>query len=145
MATLPYQSQNAGIPGQWTETFTDASADALVVGHEPALLVTDQHVFAPSQTIPALTPVGLDANSRLVPALWHASTPIKAIGITVTDVTTDASSNYRAAPIYRGGCFNTARLNWPASFDTADKRAGAFEGSPSPTRIITRTVKTGAV
>lgn len=142
MANLPYLSQDAGIPTQWTETFTDASDETLIAGHEPAILVTDQHVFAPSQTIAALTPVGLDGNGRLVPAV---SGTTAAIGITVIDVTSPAGTNYVAAPIYRGGCFNIDRLTWPASYDTAAKRRAAFEGAPSPTRIVVKTIKTGQV
>lgn len=64
--TLPNNAQTAGVPSQWSDTITPAVA-GLITGHEPAVLTVDQ-LFAPSQTIPALTPVGPNGAGQWVPA-----------------------------------------------------------------------------
>lgn len=63
---------------------------------------------------------------------------VQAIGITVVAVTTTSSTNYKGAPVYRGGCFNPDMLTWPAAFDTDAKKFAAFEDAPSPTSIVLR-------
>lgn len=70
---------------------------------------------------------------------------VRSIGITIFDVVTPSSGSKIGAPIYRGGCFNPALINWPASFDTDAKKFAAFNGAPSPTDIVIRAVKTGTV
>lgn len=114
---------------------------ALVTGSEPAILQTDETV-ALSQTIPAYTPVGYDGSGDLVPAV---SGTTQAIGITIIAVTTPGSGAKKAVPIYRAGCFNPAKLNWPASYDSALKKRNAFKGAPSPTDIVIREIKTATV
>jgi hypothetical protein len=129
-------SQTAGIPSQWNDDISVPVAD-LFTGDSPAPLTTDLYVAA-SQNIPALTPVGFDGSNRLIPAV-SGVTP--AIGILLVAVVTDASTNYKGAKVYRGGCFNPNRLNWPASYDTDDKKFAAFRGAPTPTQIILRAPK----
>lgn len=131
--TLPDNAQSAGIPTQWEDTIS-AAADALITGHEPAVLTVDM-IVAASQEIPALTPVGLDSNGRLVPAVAGTT---QAIGITVVGITTTASTTYKGVPVYRGGCFNPDTLNWPSSYNTDALKFGAFNGAPTPTNIIVR-------
>lgn len=131
--TLPNNAQTAGIPAQWDDTIS-AAAGSLITGDSPGILTQDL-IVAASQTIAALTPVGFDANDRLVPA---EAGVIQAIGITVVAVTTTASTTYTGAPVYRGGCFNPDLINWPASYDTEAEKMNAFEGAPSPTNIIMR-------
>ncbi len=139
MVDLPNKAQTAGIPAQWDDTIS-ATAGSLITGHEPAILTQDL-IVAASQTIPALTPVGFDADERLVPAVRDSVDPaddIAAVGITVVAITTTASTTYKGVPVYRGGCFNPDLLNWPASFNTDAEKFAAFEGAPSPTNIIMR-------
>lgn len=133
MITPPNLSQTAGIPRQWEDTIAAAPA-GLFATLSPPVLVEDM-IFAASQNILALTPVGYDANKRLVPAVSGGGTPIAAIGITVLAIVTDASTTYKGGPVYRGGNFNPDMLNWPASFDTDAEKFSAFEGAPSPTQI----------
>lgn len=130
---LPNTAQGAGIPSQWSDTIS-ATAGTLLSGDLPALLTEDM-VFAASQNIPALTPVGFDGSDRLIPAV---SGTTQAIGITVIAVVTDASTNYKAAPVYRQGRVNPDAMNWPASYDTDAKKFNAFRGAPAPTSFIVR-------
>jgi hypothetical protein len=138
--TPPDYSASAGIPTQWQDDIA-VTLEGFVTGNEPAVLTTDRLVAA-SQTILARTPVGLDGSGNLVPAI---SGTTQAIGLTVTDVTTDSSGTLKGAPIYAAGCFNPAMINWPASYDTAAKQFGAFRGAPTPTNIVIRAVKTATV
>lgn len=41
-------------------------------------------------------------------------------------------------PVYRAGHFRQQALTWDASFDTDAKKASAFEGSISPTILISK-------
>ena len=138
--TIPSQAQTAGIPRQNSDTITAADI-YLITGNEPALLTVDL-IVAASQNIPALTPVGLDGSGRLIPAV---SGTTQAIGITIVDVVTDASTDYTGTPVYRAGCFNPDVLAWPASYDTDAKKMGAFNGAATPTNIIMRRPKTYTV
>lgn len=134
--TLPDRAQTAGIPEAWSDTVT-ATIDDLLTGDEPKPITVDM-IVAASQTIAALTPVGLDGSGRLIPAV---SGTTAAIGITVHAITTDASTTYKGAKVYRAGVFNPARLNWDASYDTDAEKFNAFNGAPSPTQIVIRAKK----
>jgi hypothetical protein len=138
--TLPSNAQSAGIPSQWDDTIS-APLASFLSGHEPAILTVDL-IVAASQNIPALTPVGFDGSGRLVPAV---SGTTQAIGITVAAIVTDASTTYKGAPVYRAGCFNPDRINWPASYDTEAEKFAAFNGAPTPTSIVIRRPKSGSV
>ena len=60
----------------------------------------------------------------------------------VVAVTTDGTTNYKGAPVYRQGVVNPDALVWPASYDTDAKKFAAFDGAPTPTDIIVRRPKT---
>lgn len=138
--TLPKRVQDAGIPYQWSQEIDPQDRDSLFSGSEPAVLTMDL-VAAASQTIPALTPVGRNGAGALVPAV---SGTTAAIGITITDVVTAAAST-KGIPVYRAGCFNPDKLNWPESYDTDAKKFAAFEGAPTPTNIVIRRPKFATV
>lgn len=143
MATINIPDTSSVTPGlvaQGDDTIT-ANDIALVTGSEPAILQTDE-TFAASQDIPAYTPVGYNNDGDLVPAVLGTT---EAIGITIIRVVTPASGAKKAAPIYRAGCFNPAKLNWPASYDTPLKKRNAFKGAPTPTNILIREIKTATV
>lgn len=143
---IPDYSQSAGVPSQWNQDI-GATDVALITGNVPPVLTVD-HLFAASQNIPALTPVGFNDADELVAAVTASADPaddIVAVGITVTAVVTDASATRKGGPVYRGGCFNPDKLNWPASFNTDARKFSAFEGAPSPTAIVIRRPKTATV
>lgn len=136
---IPRKDQDAGIPQQWSDTI-DGAYDALITGNEPAVL-TEDILIAANQTLAALTVVGFNAATppALVPAVLTTTPPI---GILVCDIVSGASATLKAAPIYRGGCFNPDRLVWPASINTDALKFAAFRGAPSPTNIVIRRPKT---
>lgn len=145
MATLPTNMpQLAGFPGQWSDTIAPVP-EGLIVGETPAVATVDMTIAA-SQTIPAYTPVGLNAGGHLVPAVHDAGTPanaIKPVGITLYDITTPASP-VQGIPVLIQGCLNKDMLAWPASFNTDELKLEAFRGAPTPTSIIIRKVWLGA-
>lgn len=135
------RSQSAGIPSVADDIISPADV-ALVTGSVP-LVLTEDYIVAASQTILAKTPLGLDGSGRLVPAVY-TTTP--AIGISVVDITTDASTNYKGTPLYRAGCFNPLALVWPASYDTEAKKMAAFkQATAQPANIVLRRPKTATV
>lgn len=138
--TTPDRAKTAGIPSQWKDEVV-VTAEGFIVGDEPAV-VTEDMTFAASQNIPARTPVGFDGSGNLIPAVLGTTA---AVGFTIIDVVTPAGTPLKAAPVYRAGVFNPALANWPASYDTAEKRLEAFRGAPTPTNIIMRPVKTMTV
>ena len=140
MATAPYRSQEAGVPGQWEETLT-GNYQHLITGHEPAVMTVDLPVAA-SQELEELHVVGVNANGEIVPAV-RTTTP--AIGIMVVGATTTASSTLTGAPVYRAGCFNPDLLVWPASYSTDAHKFNAFKDAPTPTNIIIRRPKTATI
>lgn len=145
MATItpPDLSALAGIPAQGSDVI-NATPEGFITGDIPAVSTEDM-TFAASQNIPARTPVGFDGSGDLVPAVLGGGSPIPAIGMTVIAVVTPGSGAKKAAPVYRSGTFNPALVNWPASYDTDEKKLEAFRDAPTPTVIIMRPVKTGTV
>lgn len=118
------------IPGQpGHSTYSIGVTQRLINGASPEQS-TGIHTVAESQTIEYLAPVMFNEARELVPAV--AGTP--AIGIAFGEVTT-AAGEAATLEVLRGGCLNPDAINWPASYDTALKRANAFEGAPSPTQI----------
>lgn len=146
---IPDRTQTAGIPAQWDDTIAGADI-GLITGNEPAILTQDR-IVAVSQTLAALTVVGLDANGDVVKAKLNTAVDpapdnsVKPIGILVIGVTTAGTGTKKGAPVYRAGCFNPDRLVWDATFDTDAKKFAAFEGSPTPTNITMRRIKTATV
>ena len=135
---IPYGADRAGIAMSATETITQT--DPFVTGDNPGIATTDELVAA-SQTIAARTPVGFSSGA-LVPAVQGTT---QAIGIAVHDIATGAGQTTTRAGIYRQGVFNPDMINWPASYDTDEKKKQAFAGAPSPTSIIIRAPRTMSV
>jgi hypothetical protein len=131
--TAPNYAETVGVPQQWSQDF-GVTAEGLITGSQPEQFVTDIEVAA-SQTLAALSVVGLDANGRLIPAVAGTT---QAIGIMAYAVTTDASTTYKVGRVYRSGCFNPDLLVWPASYNTDPLKMNAFRGAPSPTQILMR-------
>lgn len=83
--------------------------------------------------------VGLNASNKLVIATWNATpaSAIKPIGVITQALASQGSAGVKV-PVFYTGCFDPAALVWDASFDTDAKKAEAFMGSPSPTRVVIR-------
>lgn len=124
MATYnpPAMDAGLGIPSQASDTI-GAVPQPLLLSDAPDA-VTFSEVVAASQTLAAFTVVGKDSSGRLVKATWNATeaSRIKPIGILTEAITTDSSTNYKGALVYKSGHFNFARLVWDSSFlNDADK------------------------
>ena len=139
---MPVQPLNrastAGIPEQWSETFIGVN-EGLIVGSEPRMMTEDM-TFAANQTVLARTPVGLDASGNLVPAV---SGTTQAVALTLRDVVTGAAP-VAGVGVLRGGRLNASVVNWPASYDTEEKKLEAFRGAPTPTNFVVVPVVRGA-
>lgn len=125
--TIPNKSQTAGIPAQWDDTISAADV-ALITGNVPELL-TEDILVAPSQTLAALTVVGLDASGRLV----AATSTVEASGVltfsgvgTANDTVTIGSKVYtlKAAPTTVA---NEVKIGATAA-DTANNLLAALTG-----------------
>lgn len=65
---------------------------------------------------------------------------IAAATITIADGET------KSVPVYVAGHFNMQALNWAASYDTDAKKSAAFQGSLSPTILVSKSKHTsGAI
>lgn len=138
MALTPQRGDlTAGLAGSWAED-VNAPPELLITGDVPAISHTDENVAA-SQTLAALTVVGFDGSGRLIPAVL-GTTP--AIGVLVYAITTGVGETDKYVGVYRSGVFNPRLLVWDATYGTDLQKAKAFEGAPSPTRIIIRAPRT---
>ena len=138
MVNIPDTSQTAGIPSQWEDTINPV-IPGLFTGDTPSPLTQDL-VVAAGQTLAALTVMGFNGSKELVPAVDGTIAPV---AILLAAINTSAGA--KGAPTYRQGCFNPDLLKWDASYDTDAKKFAAFEGSPTPTNIIIRKVKSGSL
>lgn len=107
----------------------------LLAGSHPELKPAFSAPIPNSVDYAQFTVVGKNSSGQLIPATWHATTPVKAIGVLVHAVALGASGSANGSFWY-SGCFNMDMLVWDASFDTEAKKLAAFEGSPTPTTII---------
>lgn len=135
--TIPNQEGGVGIPSQWSDTINDPLGPLFLSSHPDPLTI--DYPVAASQNMAAFTVVGFDGSKRLIPAVLGTTA---AIGVLAHAITTDASTNYKGAKVFRGGHFNHKRLVWDASYDSEAKKVMAFEGAPTPTQIRVGTAKT---
>lgn len=125
----------AGLASQYSEAI-NAESEALVTGDVPAVFSTDETLLSGGD-LAALAVVGLDGAGKIIPAVLGTTA---AIGVLVYPV--DASGGDTAGHVYRGGVFNPAMLVWDATYDSDAKKAAAFNGAPSPTQIVVRSIQT---
>lgn len=128
----------AGIAGRYTETI-NPDTEALVTGDTPAVFATEETVLT-GQALDALTVVGFDGDGKIVPA---NNASVAAIGVLV--YAADTTGGDLTANVYRGGVFNPDLLVWDEAYSTDALKAKAFEGAPSPTAIVIRSIETFAV
>lgn len=90
-------------------------------------LVTIPVTVAPGQNLAAYTVVGkISASGKIAVCNLGASDGSQTpFGILVHAI--DASSADKAGVVYIGGCFNPDALTWHSGFDTALKKAVAFD------------------
>jgi len=146
MANIPVSYQNASVRGvaafEVMDTFIDAN---LVAGAEPAIGRSIRLLLADSQTLAAFTVVGLDANKKLVKAVYNAtvSSGVIPVGVLVHAATSSTSNTTVFGEVWMAGNFNVGSddagtdspLVWDTSFDTIAKKttwAGlpVYQGNP---------------
>lgn len=98
------------------------------------LVSTITETVKAGQLLPIDTVVGKDATGQLVPATWSADdSGIVACGIMTATIDTSAAMGGAAKiDIEKTGMLNPNYMVWHDSFDTAEKRRTAFEGSLAP-------------
>lgn len=112
----------------------------LLAGAEPALEPAETYQVKESSTLELFRVVGFEGNvagAKLVPAVLGTTA---AIGVMAHAVTAGASGVV-PGHVWRIGVFNIGTdspLVWDATYNTIAKKKAAFEGAPSPTRIIAR-------
>ncbi len=115
----------------------------LLAGAEPALEPAIPVLMADSITLAQFSVVGINGAGRLVLATYNADpeVAIQAIGVLAHGATSGASNTTVRGQVWVTGVFNidaSSPLIWDATFDTNAKKANAFFGAPTPTRIIAR-------
>lgn len=114
------------------DTYTNSH---LLAGNHPELAPAYSYGVTADEVLEQFTVVGL-VDGALVPAVWHATTPVQAIGVLAHAVTGGDNDGDVNGQVWYSGCFNMDALVWDASFDTDEKKAAAFQGAPTPTTII---------
>lgn len=124
-------NKNPGIAAFSSEDFTE---EELFTGDTP-VFTTSETLLDQNAELPAYTVVGrITTGSKITKCDPGASDGSQyPIGITC-HVAPDTGADQSVA-IYRGGCFNPARLTWHAGFTTDTQKRIAFEAA-QPTIII---------
>lgn len=118
------------------EALDNYSSDFLISGSWPELAPGRPRKVKANQVLRQFEVVGQDANGDLVPAKLSA-TAVKATGV-CSQAVTGAADGSTTVDVLESGCFNPDALTWDASYDTAAKKAVAFDGAPTPTTILIR-------
>ena len=123
------------------EALDSHSAGILLSGSDPKLEPGFPMEIAVGQALKMFEVVGLNAGGKLVPAVYDADPQdpafVQAIGVCTQAVAAPTGTGV-TVPIFLAGCFNPDALIWHASWNTDAKKAEAFRGSPTPTRVTIR-------
>lgn len=137
---VPYLAHEAGFPGQWSDSINPV-AEGLIVGETPATGTRDMELAA-NTTFLLYQPVGYATGNSgpLVPATGT----IRPIGITLYPIVTGPVPR-PGVPIMISACLNMDMLAWHADVNTEAAKLRAFDGAPSPTRIVVKKAYFGSV
>lgn len=128
--TIPYQEVGLAAFEQLDSHF----AKILLTGSDPKLEPGFPMEINVGQALRQFEVVGLNGSGKLVPAVLGT---VVAIGVVTQAVAAPTGAGV-TVPVFFAGCFNPDALVWDASYDTDAKKATAFRGAPSPTRILIR-------
>jgi hypothetical protein len=112
----------------------------LLAGHEPVLAPANTYAAKASTTLAQFTVVGREGNAKDGAIVIATDTGVQAIGVLAHGFTAGATG-VTPASVFEIGCFNIGSdspLVWDESYDTDAKKAAAFRGAPTPTRIVAR-------
>lgn len=121
-------------------------------GNKPEWLYSDTPPVA-EQTI-SVTASGADVEITFLDVLAADGTAANQAGATEPEqanyiaaaTTTVADGETKEVPVYRAGHFSMDALNWDASYTTDAQKKAAFEGSLSPTILVSKAKHTsGAI
>lgn len=134
-----FQNANAhGVPA--FESIDDYKNQFLLAQSEPAVQQPVRILLADSLVLAQFTVVGLDTSGKLAKATYHASTPIKPIGVLAHSATSGASNTTISGEVFLEGSFNTdadSPLVWDSSYDTVAKKQG-YNTANSRLRFVSR-------
>jgi hypothetical protein len=105
----------------------------LLSGSDPKLEPGFPMEIAVGQALQQFQVLGL-SGGKLVPAVLGTTA---AMCVCTQAVAAPTGAGVKV-PIWFAGCFNPDALVWDATYNTDDKKANAFMGAPSPTRILIR-------
>lgn len=120
MTTINYSE--AGLADIQTDSFTQVE---LFAGDTPPV-VTDYGILGGTLNgtgLAAWTPVFVDPATRAITVALYGTQAPNAISVAAIPAGAGVASN---VPVYKAGMFNRDALAWPASYDTAAKKANAF-------------------
>jgi len=123
-----------GDAGMAASEFSDTFTSTELFNSAIPQAVTEDFEVPENSDFEQFAVVALTADDTLTMAVDGAA---QAVGILLLSVQTGAGETKRV-PIYRAGNFNVAALQFDASFDTDEKKLGAFRGAPAPTNIVVR-------
>ena len=111
----------------------------LLSGSDPKLEPGFPMEIAAGQALQQFQVLGLNAGGKLVPAVYNVDpeVEIKACFVCTQAVAAPAGTGVTVS-VWFAGCFDPAALVWDATYDTDAKKANAFVGAPTPTRIMIR-------
>ena len=128
MSTLIKQND----PHMASSSTEDFKEVPLLTGDTPLVSTTAEIVadaVIASADLPANSVVGRDSTGKLVKATYDADPEVAIKPVGITTATGKTGSTAKNVPMYRTGCFNPEALIWDASFNTAEKKRLAFEGT----------------
>ena len=127
-------NKKPGIAAFSSEQFTE---EALITGDAP-ITTTSETLLDQNAVLPSYSVVGRITASGKITLSDSAAVDgsQEPIGITCNEAP-DTGADQKIA-IYRGGCFNPARLNYHASYNTDEKKRLAFEAKQ--TTILIRKI-----
>jgi hypothetical protein len=120
-------AKKPGIAAWESEDFTE---EELITGDTPPLATTSDVLLDQNAILPAYTVIGrITTGGKLTKSVQTAVDGSQnPIGITTTEMP-DTGADIPNVPYYLAGCFNPARLNWDATWNTDALKKRAFEAS----------------
>lgn len=115
-----------------TETLTYAPTN-FIAGDSPDIAIENGTLVA-GQNLPARSVVGRIAASGKLAVCNPGANDGSQVAVGILVHACDATAADKNVQFYKGGNFFTDALNWHAGFDTAAKKAAAFDR----TGIVTR-------
>lgn len=131
MADIKMPYPEAGLAS--FEALDNYTQGFLLSGSDPKLEPGFPMPMKVGQALRQFEVLTLDADGLLVPA--QEGEPAMFV---CTQAVAAPTGTGVTVPVFHTGCFNPDALLWHASYDTDAKKAMAFHGAPSPTRIMIR-------